>query len=67
MTDQPLVHFDHHSPEFAADPWVVYDQLRRECPVADELYARALSIPCSVGLSRRDQDRVIAAIHEAAG
>ena len=53
---QPL----HRSPAHAAAP-------RRECPVADELYARALSLPCSVGLSRRDQDRVITAIHEAAG
>jgi cytochrome P450 len=35
MSEQsPVVHFDHHSPEFAADPWSVYDQLRTECPVA---------------------------------
>jgi perosamine synthetase len=53
---QPL----HRSPAHSAAP-------RQECPVADDLYVRALSIPCSVGLSPRDQDRVIAAIHEAAG
>jgi perosamine synthetase len=52
---QPL----HRSPAHSAAP-------RRECPVADELYARALSVPCSVGLSPRDQDRVIAAIQDAA-
>lgn len=27
-------HFDHHSREFAADPWTVYEHLRRSCPVA---------------------------------
>jgi perosamine synthetase len=53
---QPL----HRSPAHAGAP-------RRTCPVADQLYAQALSLPCSVGLSRRDQDRVIAAIHDAAG
>jgi perosamine synthetase len=53
---QPL----HRSPAHSSAP-------RRECPVADDLYARALSIPCSVGLSRRDQERVIAAIQGAAG
>ncbi len=31
---RPEVHFDHHSPEFARDPWSVYEQLRQECPVA---------------------------------
>lgn len=30
------------------------------CPIADELYADALSLPCSVGLTPEDQDRVIA-------
>lgn len=29
------------------------------CPVADELYASALSLPCSVGLTEDQQDRVI--------
>jgi cytochrome P450 len=28
------VHFDHHSPDFARDPWSVYAKLREECPVA---------------------------------
>jgi perosamine synthetase len=32
------------------------------CPVADRLYAQALSLPCSVGLTDADQQRVIAAI-----
>ena len=30
----PVVHFDHHSAEFADDPWAVYDELRDKCPVA---------------------------------
>ncbi len=28
------VHFDHHSSEFAADPWPTLAELRRTCPVA---------------------------------
>lgn len=28
------VHFDHHSSEFAADPWPVLADLRQRCPVA---------------------------------
>lgn len=32
--DRPSVHFDHHSPEFAKDPWPVYKDLRERCPVA---------------------------------
>jgi cytochrome P450 len=28
------VRFDHHSPEFAADPWPTLADLRRRCPVA---------------------------------
>ena len=28
------VHFDHHSPEFAADPWPMLADLRARCPVA---------------------------------
>ena len=35
MSEQcPVVHFDHHSPAFAEDPWTVYDELREKCPVA---------------------------------
>lgn len=33
-----------------------------EAPVAEEIHARALSLPCSVGLSAEDQSRVIEAI-----
>ena len=36
-----------------------------DCPVADDLYARGLSLPCSVGLTDADQDRVIAAVRAA--
>lgn len=32
--DVPTVEFDHHSPEFAADPWPVLTDLRERCPVA---------------------------------
>jgi cytochrome P450 len=31
---EPDVQFDHHSPEFAADPWPILAGLRAECPVA---------------------------------
>jgi cytochrome P450 len=35
VTDRrPLVHFDHHSDEFARDPWSVYKDVRTRCPVA---------------------------------
>ncbi len=30
----PVVHVDHHSPEFAEDPWSVFEDLRSRCPVA---------------------------------
>ena len=30
----PSVHFDHHAPDFAADPWPVLADLRQRCPVA---------------------------------
>jgi cytochrome P450 len=30
----PDVAFDHHSPEFAADPWPILADLRERCPVA---------------------------------
>lgn len=33
-TDVPTIDFDHHSPEFAADPWPVLADLRTRCPVA---------------------------------
>jgi len=35
---------------------------RAHCPVAESLHARALSLPCSVGLRPADQERVIAAV-----
>ena len=31
---RPLVRFDHHSPEFAADPWSQLRELRESAPVA---------------------------------
>ncbi len=34
-------------------------------PVSESLAQKALSLPCSVGLSERDQDRIIAALKEA--
>lgn len=36
MTDLPGLRdgdFDHHDPDFIADPWPTYQHLRRECPV----------------------------------
>src|SRR5437588_1383004 len=35
MTDvTTAVHFDHHSPDIADDPYAVFARMRRECPVA---------------------------------
>ena len=45
---QPL----HHSPAHADAGWF-------DCPVADRLNDMALSLPCSVGLTEREQNRVI--------
>jgi perosamine synthetase len=36
------------------------------CPVAERLHAQALSLPCSVGLTDEDQERVIEAVRNAA-
>jgi cytochrome P450 len=30
----PVIHFDHHAPELALDPWTTYKELRERCPVA---------------------------------
>ena len=38
-----------------------------DCPVAEELNRRCLSLPCSVGLSESDQDRVIRAVADFLG
>ena len=38
----------------------------RPCPVADGVHAQALSLPCSVGLTDADQERVITALRAAA-
>lgn len=32
--ERPTVDFDHHSKEFAEDPWTLYDELRSKCPVS---------------------------------
>lgn len=48
---QPL----HLSPVFAALP-------KMAAPVAERLNREAISLPCSVGLTEQEQDRVIAAI-----
>ena len=37
-----------------------------DCTVAERLYRQALSLPCSVGLQRSDQERVIDAVRSAA-
>lgn len=34
MNDRPTVSFDHHSREFAEDPWSIFRDLRKRCPVA---------------------------------
>jgi perosamine synthetase len=61
---RPLWQPIHRSPAYADLPAV-------SCPVADRLNAEALSLPCSVGLSRDAQQRVIdtvmAAVSSGAG
>ena len=37
--------FDHFDPEYAADPYVVWDQLRTECPVARSPRFREMVVP----------------------
>jgi perosamine synthetase len=45
---QPIHRSRAHSPNHSAP-----------CPISEELYARAISLPCSVGLTQTDQERVI--------
>jgi len=33
-TGTPVVHFDHHGADFAADPWPLLAEMRAECPVS---------------------------------
>lgn len=56
---RPLWQPIHLSPVYA-------DQIRVSLAVAEDLASRALSLPCSVGLSESEQRRVISAILEAA-
>ncbi len=51
---QPL----HRSP-------ALRDALHHDCPVADDLHATGISLPCSVSLSAAEQERVISAIRRA--
>ena len=53
---QPL----HLSPVFAALP-------KMDAPVAEWLNHQAISLPCSVGLSKQEQDRVVKAIINGIG
>ncbi len=39
---------------------------RRDCPVADDLFLKGLSIPCSIGLTVENQERVIHTIRKLA-
>jgi perosamine synthetase len=54
---RPLWQPIHQSPAYASKDTVAM-------PVAEELARRALSLPCSVGLSESEQDRVIATLVE---
>lgn len=56
---RPLWQPIHLSPAYASER-------RVSLPVAEDLARRALSLPCSVGLSEDEQNRVIASIIEAA-
>lgn len=55
IQSRPLWQPIHQSPAHALNKTV-------ELPVAERLYRQGLSLPCSVGLSAHDQDRVIAAV-----
>jgi perosamine synthetase len=52
---RPLWQPIHRSPAHASST-------SADLPVAERLVRQALSLPCSVGLSESDQDRVIAAL-----
>ena len=56
---RPLWQPIHLSPAYASSE-------RISLPIAEDLARRALSLPCSVGLSEDEQSRVIAAIRAAA-
>jgi perosamine synthetase len=58
IQSRPLWQPAHLSPSQRGAP-------RVECPVAERLNRESLSLPCSVGLTDADQDRVIAAIRAA--
>lgn len=55
IQSRPLWQPMHLSPSQADLP-------RRGCPVAERLNRDALSLPCSVGMTREDQERVVQAI-----
>jgi perosamine synthetase len=59
IQSRPLWQPIHRSPAHRSQNPVIM-------PVAESLAQKALSLPCSVGLSERDQDRIIAAIKESA-
>ncbi|MFH1115233.1 MAG: LegC family aminotransferase [Pseudomonadota bacterium] len=44
-----------------------YEAPRSHFPVAEQIYAKALSLPCSVSLTTEDQSRVIDALKEISG
>jgi perosamine synthetase len=56
---RPLWQPIHQSPAHASKNMVAL-------PVAEQLARRGLSLPCSVGLTESEQDRVIAALVELA-
>lgn len=55
---RPLWQCLHRSPAYA-------HLAPRECPVADRLQSECLSLPCSVGLTRADAERVAAQLRAA--
>ena len=57
---RPLWQPIHQSPEYASGDTVTM-------PVAEQLARQGLSLPCSVGLTEVEQDRVIAALVELGG
>jgi cytochrome P450 len=66
----PVVHFDHHSPEHAADPVGTYRKLRGEAPVAwTEAHGGywVLADYQSVFEASRDDDLFSSARHESGG
>ena len=57
----------HYLPVYRQPYYVARGFAQHECPVADDYYSRALSIPLYATLSPADQEQVIATLHQLLG